>query len=84
MTYYPETDSHIRDKVKVVLALSNYDTKIRTCYRHWYILFTLIDTSDLAAKKDVTALKVKVGKLEINKLSNVPTILNNLKTKLMI
>ena len=34
MTYYPETDSHIRDKVKVVLALSNYDTKIRTCYRH--------------------------------------------------
>ena len=84
MTYYPETDSHIRDKVKVVLALSNYDTKIRTCYRHWYILFILIDTSDLAAKKDVTALKVKVGKLEINKLSNVPTILNNLKTKLMI
>ena len=84
MTYYPETDSHIRDKVKVVLALSNYDTKIRTCYRHWYILFILIDTSDLAAKKDVIALKVKIGKLEINKLSNAPTILNNLKTKLMI
>ena len=24
MIYYPEPDSHIRDKVKVVLGLSNY------------------------------------------------------------
>ena len=27
MTYYPEPDIHIRDKVKVVLDLSNYATK---------------------------------------------------------
>ena len=27
MSYYPETDSHIRDKVKVVLNLSHYATK---------------------------------------------------------
>ena len=27
MSYYPEPESHIRDKVKVVLDLSNYDTK---------------------------------------------------------
>ena len=27
MSYYPESDSHIRDKVKVVLDLSSYDTK---------------------------------------------------------
>ena len=27
MSYYPEPESHIRDKVKVVLNLSNYDTK---------------------------------------------------------
>ena len=27
MRYYPELDSHIRDKVKVVLDLSNYATK---------------------------------------------------------
>ena len=38
MSYYRQPDSHIRDKVKVVLDLPNYDTKkIRTCYRHWYI-----------------------------------------------
>ena len=27
MSYYPDPDSHIRDKVKVVLDLSNYATK---------------------------------------------------------
>ena len=27
MIYYPEPDSHIRDKVKVVLGLSNYATE---------------------------------------------------------
>ena len=26
MSYYPELDSHIRDKVKVVLDLTNYAT----------------------------------------------------------
>ena len=27
MGYYPEPDRHIRDKVKIVLDLSNYATK---------------------------------------------------------
>ena len=27
MCYYPEPDSHIRDKVKVLLDLSNYANK---------------------------------------------------------
>ena len=27
MRYYPEPDSHIRDKVKIVSDLSNYATK---------------------------------------------------------
>ena len=27
MSYYPEPDSHVRDKVKVVLYLPNYVTK---------------------------------------------------------
>ena len=27
MSYYPERDSHIRDKIKVVLDLSNYVIK---------------------------------------------------------
>ena len=40
-----------------------------------------IDSSDVAAKKDFIALKVEVDKLDINKLVNVPTSLNNLITK---
>ena len=75
MSYYPEPDSHIRDKVKVVLDLPNYVTKKELEHA------TGIDTSDLAAKKDFIALKAEVGKLNINKLVNVPTTLNNLKTK---
>ena len=39
-----------------------------------------VDTSDLAAEKDFVALNVEVDKLDINKLVNVPTSLNNLKT----
>ena len=35
MSYYPEPDINIREKVKVVLALSKYATKkrIRSCLR---------------------------------------------------
>ena len=40
------------------------------------------NTSDLAAKKDFVALKVEVGKPNINKLFNVPTSLTNLKTEI--
>ena len=42
---------------------------------------TGVDTSDLAANKDFMMLKADAGKQEINKLINVPTSLNNLKTK---
>ena len=63
MSYYPEPDSHIRDKVKVVLDLSDYATKKELEYA------TGIDMSDLAAKKDVIALKAEVDKLTlINRL----------------
>ena len=47
MIYYPERDSHIRDKVKVlVLDLLNYATKEELDHA------TDVDTFDLAAKKD--------------------------------
>ena len=75
MNYHPESESHIRGKVKVVLDLSIYATKKELEDA------TGIDTSDLAAKKDFIALKAEVRKLNINKLVNVPTTLNNLKTK---
>ena len=76
MSYYPELDSHIRDKVEVVLELPNYATKKELEYA------TGVDTSDLANKKDFVALKAEFDKLDIIKLVNVPTSLDNLKTKI--
>ena len=72
---YPEPGSHIRDKVNVVLDFSNYATKKELGHASG------VDTSDLAGKKDFIALKSEVVKLGINKLVNVATSLNNLKTK---
>ena len=43
---------------------------------------TVVDTSYLAAKRDFIALKAEVYKLDIAKLVNVSTSLNNLATKL--
>ena len=76
MSYYLEPESHFRDKVKVVLDLSNYATKKELDHA------TGVKTSDLAGKKDFIALKAGVVKLNINKLVNVSTNLNNFKTKI--
>ena len=45
MSYYPEPDNPIRDKVKVVLGLSNYATKRKLDHA------TGVDTSNLATEK---------------------------------
>ena len=75
MSYYPEPDIHIRVKAKLVLELSNYATKKELEH------VTGIDKSDVAANKYFIELKAEVKKLDINKLTNVPTSLNNLKTE---
>ena len=41
----------------------------------------MLHSSDLPVKKDFVALKAKVDKLNIDKLTNVPTSLYNLKAK---
>ena len=77
MSYYSEPDSHIIDKGKdkVVLDLSNYAAKKELEHAK------AINTSDLSAKRDLITLKAEVDKLDTNKLANVPTSFNNLKTK---
>ena len=42
---------------------------------------TGVETSDVAAENDFVALKAEIDKPDINKLTNVPTSLNILKTK---
>ena len=56
MSYCPEPDSYLRNKVKVVLQLSSYDIKQQLEDA------TGVDTPDLAAKKDFIALKAEVDK----------------------
>ena len=54
MSYYLEPDSHFTDKVKVVLELSNYATKIELDHA------TGADRSNLAAKKLLLLWKRKL------------------------
>ena len=75
MSYYPETDTHIKNKVKVVLNLTNYATNKKLGHA------SDVAMSDLAAKKLLIAMKAKVDKLAIHKLVNVTTSFNNLKIK---
>ena len=66
MSYYPEPDSQVRDKVMRLKKLNDA---------------TGVDTSNLTAKRDFIAMKAEVGKLDINKLVIALTSLKNLKTK---
>ena len=75
MNYYPEPDNIIRDKVRVVLNLSNYATRKELKDA------TGVDASNLAAKRHFIALKAKVDKLGTNKFAYVLKDLKNLKTK---
>ena len=60
MSYYQENDSHIRDKVKVVLNLSKYAAKKEVDQA------TIIDPADLGVKKDFIAFRAEVDKLDVN------------------
>ena len=72
--YFPEPKS-LEGKVKLELELTNYATKADLKNA------TVVDTSNCAKKVDSTSLKSNVDKLDIDKLKNVGTNLNNLKIK---
>ena len=75
MSHYLELESHVTDKVKVVLDQSNFATKKKLNDA------TGVDTSNLAAKGYLIALKAEGDKLSIKKLFNAPTGFSNLKAK---
>ena len=75
MSYYSEPDSHIKNKIKLELDLSNFAIKKELKHAAGVAL------SYLAAKRDFIFLKIKFNKLDINKLFNLSTSLNNSKTK---
>ena len=69
--YFPELKS-TGGRVKFELDLSNYATKADLKDA------TSVDISKFAKKVGLASLKFNVGKLDIDKLKNVPTNLNNL------
>ena len=72
--YFPEPKS-LGGRVKVELDLSNDATKADLKN------VTGVDTSKFAKKVDLAYLKSDVGKLDIDKLKNVPTNLRKFKSK---
>ena len=72
--YFPESKS-FGGQVKVELDLSNYATK--TDLKN----ATGLGTWSFAKKVDLPSLKSDADKLDIDRLKNLPTNLNNLKGK---
>ena len=70
-THFP-LYGHSKNKIEVVLDLSNYFTKpdLKNV--------TGVDTSQFAEKDDLANLKSEVNKLDIDKLALVPTDLSKL------
>ena len=75
MSYYQDINGHITDKIEVELALSNYVPREELDHA----IQVMVHLIQLI--KRFIALKAKVEKLDINKLINVATSLDNLKTK---
>ena len=71
--YFPEPKSS-GGRVKVELDLSNFATKAD------FKNAAGADTSNFAKNVDLASLKSNVDKLDIDKLKNVPSNLNNLKS----
>ena len=72
ISYYPELDSHGRNKIKAELYMSNYVTKADSKGA------TSVDISHLEAKSDLTRLKAGVDKIDIDKLNTLQADLRKL------
>ena len=72
--YFPEP-KFSGEKVKVELHIYNYETKANLKNA------TGVNTSKLAKNVDLASLKSNVDELDIDKLKNMLTNLNNLKSK---
>ena len=77
MIYYQEPDIVLKVKSKQYQTCQT--VQLKKDLEH----ATGVDTSDLAVKTNFIALKAEVDKLVIYKIVNVPTSLNNLKTKIV-
>ena len=70
--YFPKPYERSGENVKFESDLSNYATKTNLKGA------TVVDTSNLATKSDLTRLKAKVDKLDIDKLKTSPADLSKI------
>ena len=71
--YFPKPfNSHFGDSIKVKIDLRNYATKTDIK------IISRVDTSYFALKKNLTNLKTKADKLDIDKLVPIPVHLSKL------
>ena len=73
--HFPKPYEPFGRDINFKVDLSNYTTE--TNIKN----ISHIDTSSFALKSNLASLKTEVGKLDIDKLKNVPTNLRNLKSK---
>ena len=73
--YFPPYSTSHFENIKVELDLSDYATKKDLDD------ITQVDTSEFALKTNLSALKTEIDKLDIPKLSTVPTDLSKLTKK---
>ena len=75
MSKYFQKPKYLGANVKVELNFSNYATKgdLKNAL--------VVDTSDCVKKTDLVHLKSDVDKLDLDKLKNVPSKLDNLKSR---
>ena len=72
MSYYPDPDSHIRDKFKVVLYLSNYPAKKELTILQ-NVEVDKLDINELVnVSTDLNNIKTKVDDLDDDKLKTIP------------
>ena len=65
MSYYSQPESHITNRINVELDLSNYPTKSDLKG------VAYAKTSNLTVREDLPSLKVRVDKLDVDKLKTV-------------
>ena len=83
MIYYPEPDSHIRDKVGVVLDFSNYATKKESEHATDIASKAEVDKLDINKlinlPNSLNNLETKVDDLYIGTLKTIPVDLKKIK-----
>ena len=77
ISYYPEPDSHSRNKIKIELYLCNCAIKLDVKKQRVFV-----GTSEFVNKFQLASIKSKVDKANVDKLETVLTNLSKLSNRI--